>query len=182
MTHTLSACSFGRSLEGGEICHRHRRHPQDRQDEVQPRLVPFRCRVECCCWAVEQDRGRWRGGIGWMDGIRCGCGVYRQFSCANMSSYAQTSPPPGASRARRTSLRLPLFAAKSCRLRLRRSSAASTTYVSPTSLLCPQIMIGLTVPQSLSLDPFTTCSQGRRGPDCSGQVQGSGGQGDSGVP
>lgn len=131
MTHTLSACSFGRSLEGGEICHRHRRHPQDRQDEVQPRLVPFRCRVECCCWAVEQDRGRWRGGIGWMDGIRCGCGVYRQFSCANMSSYAQTSPPPGASRARRTSLRLPLFAAKSCRLRLRRSSAASTTYVPP---------------------------------------------------
>ena len=27
------------SLEGGEICHRHRRHPQDPQDEVQRWLV-----------------------------------------------------------------------------------------------------------------------------------------------
>ena len=130
---------LSRPVKGtGKICHRHRRHPQDPQDEVQPRLVLFRCRMECCCCGVEKDHGRRDSGFGWMGRIGCGCGVYGQSSCAHF--VMQTSPPPVASRARRTSRPPPPSVARSCLRRLRRISAASTTYVAPdpctTSVEC----------------------------------------------
>ena len=81
-----------------EICHRHRRHPQDRQDEVQRRLVLVRCSVECCSSAAERNWSGRNGGFGWIGRRRCGCGVYGQSGfadslpqCADISSSRRKS-------------------------------------------------------------------------------------------